>query len=138
MRSIALFALIGLLVSPLGLWNAADCCNVPQCCKAGLCPMRHTATGKPAVRNDDLKAHCHGDGDAVNAPAPDQTAKCSMGARCGHTAQLVHLAPQMRAVMAMVARFEMPQVFRIAAIADDERGARGFVSILLQPPRMTA
>jgi len=134
MRTIALVALVGLLGAPLAAWTAANCCDTPDCCKSGLCPMR-AAPSKPAADGSEAEMHCHR---AAGSGAPAQGTNCSANARCSHSAQQLHPAPQQRAVLPAAAGFVLPGPARATIAVIPVVFAPGFLSLPFQPPRLKA
>jgi len=135
-RSIALVALIGLLLSPLAVLDSANCCGAPDCCKNGLCPMPAVRSKAPAAGDRAAEMHCHR---AASTPAPATLPenKCSANAQCSRSAKVIHPAPELRGVMPVAGAFVFPEAAPAGLAVMRVAAAQGYFSPPFLPPRLT-
>jgi len=138
-RSLALVAIVSLLLNPLGIWTGAGCCEVPDCCKNGLCPMRpHAQPAKASSQDGEAETECHRSQAAPQrAPAPNDT-RCKASAQCARLPQQAHMVPHTRGVLPHASPFVFPEGARAGLAVANVRAAAGYSSPPLHPPRSVA
>jgi hypothetical protein len=134
-RLFAIVAMVALLSSPAAVWTSAGCCDQPDCCANGLCPMhRATVMPQPAADKEEQGMHCHAAKKGQTHSAPG----CVAGASCSHPAKGSLLAPLPRAVMAPAVSLSGPVTSRVSHPAIAPHPVSGFLAPPFIPPRLFA